>query len=1186
MISNKERVSILILLLIIALSGVYVSKRVFVIQKSDQHVTFEESYQPSFFESILSSLNLASAYTSLEGGMTGRVPYVEVIQHDDIAQLTSADSGKARKDFVPDYAKIASVAARASGKWSEVFGGYQFSPDTIVLIPEGINIIYDIESTDPIKGIAIKGKLTLDPSRNVSMKVGTIILYPNASYEDKPISSVNHKVVFSGSIDKTIDPFQMTIGLITFGGDVDIQGKAVDTYAKIISSGGSTMTVDSASGWKGGDSIIIYEDPNANALNLKQQIIKISSVQGNQINLAEPIKINPSRFAVMASRNVVFKSDDKGDRGQMMFLAKTTVDVKNIAIVDLGRTTTSVTVNAKKAGDTYTPGENQIGRYPFHAHHLQSKFVLEGSVVYGERNEKVFAYPNNSRRVINDIPLSVYVYGGQDPLTDGQMDPVIWPTAHDVVASSNGRWWLLYNPTGEFPAPTAEASGFAPYKTRIGDGGNVETLRSNGEWVKTGWVKYKAVPKDGAIYGDGSVSTGIKVIDIPLASPRWGIVNHNSFGDVINNVVVGAEGSGITTEEGMEFGKIDSNLVVGLGGGTGQNDDLRWWGFGLKKVDLGYGGHAYWHASMLFDFTNNVADGFFRFGTFTFYHPYDINGAVPSINNANQFKFPSIPGMPQELAGFQGFVSGVRKMDNNISYAETGHDGTGLTLINVGPSDFETSNPYTVISNFTLYHKGVSLTGSAPVTFKGFKLYGDGKGVGINAHDTETTIIDSQVKNFDNGVYYSRHSVRIIDSIVDNIKSTPTAYAKIYYDTMAKIKERLAKNFDVYAKEALVANKDAEYVAVLDHDNVKSPVALENPAIGWATINIDKVNQTVVLKWDIKNAKYPLQNIDVVVPSRDKGIPSVTADKLKRVFFVADGKLAYSGTYIVKKDEIESGRYFPGKYENVKAVTFDEFIKNLDSGQVEIRLITHNIGLVGSGAWPEAQGKFIPTNKPTTPVVDPKPTEPATNDNNQTPVSIGQTPKPIDSTPLNPTVDSPTNNTTNTAQKTPTVENKPVVNSTSNTTTASTQTTTGSKYIKATNGFTIQGGDPTLSASKVGSSDNKTSTNTFSPGSYNGNPNDWTWDITINTPAGRKIYQILITDGESTWSTNQDIYWPLVAFKSGTQMHSTRSDPFVYTDQGSNRYTLYGQQRSTTYKPVTITIQFDQGDSIVLEGVK
>ncbi len=1180
MISNKERVGILILLFIIALSGAYISKRIFVKQSTDQHVTFEESYRPSFFENILSSLNLASAYTSLEGGITGRVPYVEVMQHDDVAQLSSADAGKARKDFVPDYAKIASVAARASGKWSEVFNGYNFSSDTIVLIPEGINIIYDVESVDSIKGIAIKGKFSLDPSRNVSIKVGTIILYPGASYEDKPISSVNHKITFSGSIDKTIDPFQMTMGLITFGGDVDIQGKVVDTYAKIISASGSTIVVDNASGWKSGDSIILYEGPNAKVLNLKQQIIKISSIQGNQISLAEPIRITPSRFVVMASRNIVFRSDSTGDRGQMMFLANTTVDVKNIAMVDLGRTTTSVTVNAKKAGDTYTPGENQIGRYPFHAHHLQSKFTIEGSVVYGERNEQVFAYSDNSRRVINSTQLSVYVYTSQDPITDGQMDPVIWPTAHDVVASSNGRWWFLYNATGEFPAPSVEATGFAPYKTRIGDGGNVETLRTNGEWVKTGWIKYKAVVKDGTIYGDGNVNTGIRVISIPLGSPRWGIVNHNSFGDVVNNVVIGAEGSGITTEEGMEFGKIDSNLVVGLGGGTGQDDDLRWWGFGLKKVDLGYGGHAYWHAAMLFDFTNNVADGFFRFGTFTFYHPYDINGAVPSINNANQFKFPSIPGMPQELAGFKGFVNGIRKMDNNISYAETGHDAAGLTLINVGPSDIETSDPHTIISNFTLYHKGVTLIGSTPIVFKGFKLYGDGKGVGIYSNNSILSVVDSQIKNFSDGLVYGRHPVVITDSVIDNVKVNPNSPAKIYYDTAAQRKDRMAKNLDLYTKEALKANKDAEYVAVLDHDNVKSPVGMDKSAVGWATINIDRVNQTVVFKWDIQNGQYPLQNIDVLVPSKDKGIPSVTPDKLKRVFLVADGKLGYSGTYVVTKYDIESGRYFPGKYESVKPITFEEFISNLNKGLVEVRLITSHIAFVDLGIWTEAMGNFSVVKKVQT-IDEAKPVETSSLDNNQAPVSVGQVPKSTDSVPAGTVVDSQSNGTTNSVQRVVSVENKPVVDTTKNN-----PTTSGSYYVKAINGFTIQGGDPTLSASKISGSEDKASASTYSPGSYNGNSNDWAWDVTINTPVGRKIYQIMITDGENTWATNQDIYWPLVAFKSGSQMHATRSDPFTYTDDGVNKYVLYGQQRSATYKPVKIAIQFDQGDQIILNEVK
>ncbi len=1152
-------------------------------------VTFKDSYQPSFLSNLISRVGLSSAYTALNGSATGKISYIEVIQHDDMAQLKSSEYNKIRKDYVPDYANIATVAAKSSGNWSDVFSGYSFDKNSIVLIPEGININYDMDSGVQIKGIAIKGRLSFDQNKNTNLKIGTIVLYPSGKYEDRPSTSVSHKIIFSGEVDKSIDPFQMTIGFVSIGGTVEVVGKDVKEYSKIISASGNTLSLETTSGLNVGDFIIIYETPNLNKVNLKQQILKVNSIQGNQVTTNNPINISAGRFAIFATRNIVFQSDSIGDRGHMMFLGDTTVTLKNIAVIDLGRTTTSATVSVKKVGDTYIPGDNQIGRYPIHAHHLQKKFIFEGNVVYGNREENIFYYKNLSRRVVNTTPISVYVYTGKDPLED-QMDPVVWPTSHDVVASSNGRWWLLYNPIGEVPAPTAEATGFAPYKTRIGSSNDVEILDSSNNWVKTGWIKYKAVIKNGKIYGDGSVDTGIQVVNTPIASPKWGIVSHNSFGDIRNNVVIGAEGSGITTEEGLESGKIDSNLVVGLGGGTGEHDDKRWWGFGLKKLDLGYGGVAFWHASMITEITNNIADGLFRFGVYVVYHPYDVNGAVPSLNNSNQYIFPNIPGMPEQLANHKGFTSGIMKFENNTSYAESGHKASSLMLINIGSTDIETTNPHNVVSNFTAYHKGISMAGMTIITFTGLKLYGDGTGIGIDAGDTDYTLINSEVKNFSNGISYDRHSMNIVDSVVDNVRNNPQARAKIYYDSIQKQKDRIQKNKDTYTKEAIKENKDANFIAILDHDNVFNKINKDNSLKGWASIDIDKEKQTVTLKWNMVGNDSPLVNIDVVVPSRDRGIPAIIPDKIKRVFMVSQENTKYSGSYTVTKADIESGRYFPGKYSGVQAVTFEEFIDYLNKGQVEIRFITNHVLFLDSGSWIEAQGNFTKYKgvsgsgevKP----AENKPIETTPDKINQVTVPVGQTPKAVDSMPA-PDIGSQNPTLTPTQPVAPVINNSnPNTNTNSNTQNITTNNTSSYKYTKATNGFVSKGGDPSASASKVSVNEDKASANSYSSGSYNNISNDWVWDLTINTPSDRKIHDIKVVDGESSWSTIEDTSWPLVAFKDGKQMHTTRSDPFTTTTSGSNKVRLYGQQRNSSYKTSKIIINFDQGDYIEVDNVK
>lgn len=309
---------------------------------------------------------------------------------------------------------------------------------------------------------------------------------------------------------------------------------------------------------------------------------------------------------------------------------------------------------------------------------------------------------------------------------------------------------------------------------------------------------------------------------------------------------------------------------------------------------------------------------------------------------------------------------------------------------------------------------------------------------------------------------------------------------------------------------------------------------------------------------------------------------------------VSQDNTKYSGSYVVTKADIESGRYFPGKYNGAKPLTFEEFISYLNKGMVEIRFITNHINFVDSGAWIEAQGSFVKykgvSNSDDVKPIENKPIETTVDKNNQVNIPVGQVPKAVESMPapdtglqnLNPVqttipiINTNTNTNTNTnSNPNPNTQNTPA-----NTDNSS------SKYVKALNGFIPKGGDSSADASRVSVDEDKASANSYSSGSYNGNSNDWVWDLNINTPSDRKIYNIRITDGESTWSTNEDIYWPLVAFKDGKQMHTTRSDPFMITVPGLNKIRLYGQQKTASYKTVKIFINFDQTDYIEVSNVR
>jgi hypothetical protein len=142
-------------------------------------------------------------------------------------------------------------------------------------------------------------------------------------------------------------------------------------------------------------------------------------------------------------------------------------------------------------------------------------------------------------------------------------------------------------------------------------------------------------------------------------SPKWGIVNHDSSGSIANNIVIGAAGAGIIGEDGTETGVVERNLVVGTGGGSGDNDDER---FGSSKgEDMGHGGFGYWFRGPFLNVRDNIALGHFNQSAYLYFVHPDF---VPS-------RLSSQPWIPADLRGKSRgdlvSIESVREFKNNIA---------------------------------------------------------------------------------------------------------------------------------------------------------------------------------------------------------------------------------------------------------------------------------------------------------------------------------------------------------------------------------------------------------------------------------------------------------------------------------------------------------------------------------------
>ncbi len=93
--------------------------------------------------------------------------------------------------------------------------------------------------------------------------------------------------------------------------------------------------------------------------------------------------------------------------------------------------------------------------------------------------------------------------------------------------------------------------------------------------------------------------SGSAIVD----SPGWGVVNHQSYVNMINNVAFNVVGASFVTEFGDEIGSMVGNLSirnVGSGDGLEDRQDI---------FDFGHGGHGFWLQGPGVEVVDNISAG-------------------------------------------------------------------------------------------------------------------------------------------------------------------------------------------------------------------------------------------------------------------------------------------------------------------------------------------------------------------------------------------------------------------------------------------------------------------------------------------------------------------------------------------------------------------------------------------------
>ena len=322
-------------------------------------------------------------------------------------------------DTVPRFVSQPTDIAIRSGDWSNPntwADGTVPTREDFVRVDEGILVQFD--TVAEIDSLEIIGQLEFATDQDTSLLVTTITVLPSGSLTigtaDNPVAdSVSVNIVFrdvalqTGTLDAPgIDPSQYGNGLLVFG-EFTTHGADKTPYVRaesdILRGSTSIELSEVPEDWRVGDRLLLPETAqtairsNRTGEINESEEVTIAAIDGNTIEFETAVRFdhlgisdNPfevERYAHIGNltRNVVFQSENsEGVRGHVFLTATAVVDVDNTSFIELGRTQAEFISNdtvVDESGEVLRIGENQSGRYAFHANHLSTPLELSGSVV-------------------------------------------------------------------------------------------------------------------------------------------------------------------------------------------------------------------------------------------------------------------------------------------------------------------------------------------------------------------------------------------------------------------------------------------------------------------------------------------------------------------------------------------------------------------------------------------------------------------------------------------------------------------------------------------------------------------------------------------------------------------------------------------------------------------------------------
>lgn len=314
--------------------------------------------------------------------------------------------------------------AVANGSWFDGntwAGGQVPSAEAWVLIPAGVDVLYDQVNPVPLRAVRVDGLLRFSTSQSSDMRVETLLVDSGGQLligtVNQPVQDdVQVTVLFRdmGDLDVVKDPNLMARGLLA-NGPVQIHGARKTAHMKVAVdplAGHSQLVMAAApDNWSVGDTLVVagtkYSgwkwDNSIGAVRYhgtQDEVVTIAAINGATLTLNEVLvhdhftpRADLKTSVANMSRNVTLATEDPDNtethrRGHVMFMQDAPVDVRYASFWQLGRTDKSFLTLEAVDFNPITPTSNVRGRYAFHLHRKgvanpERPAVAIGNAVFG-----------------------------------------------------------------------------------------------------------------------------------------------------------------------------------------------------------------------------------------------------------------------------------------------------------------------------------------------------------------------------------------------------------------------------------------------------------------------------------------------------------------------------------------------------------------------------------------------------------------------------------------------------------------------------------------------------------------------------------------------------------------------------------------------------------------------------------